>query len=214
MIKAFNHLRILIITGILAMACDKSEEFSAIQLKPKPSGLNAYLNVNIDGASYQLNDGTDGYKSALSYQFPADGHYGQSEFGSSIYNDSSTLEFRVGYTHQAKSREELVAILTKESQSISLGYFDDDGVFLIDKNGFLFEIIELEYPLGPGVGYSSHQEEQPVSSHFYINDYFAGEQNNSIWLKGNFDLKLCGGYSEKDILGEFFLEFPICCFSN
>ncbi len=205
---------ILLLTFLLSCSDDEVvETFPSMELAPKPKNLNAYLTINLEDTILHLTEDLPGYKAFLNYSFPSESGTGDPTFGARIVNDLvDTITFTLGYSHDFSDHNQLVGELTKESQELAQSFFDGQGT-RFQTFGFFIDISEWEYPGGPGYGHASHSIVQPESSFVTVKEYYAGHGDGSIWLMGEFNLFMSrGSYAGKSLTGEFFMEFPLCCF--
>lgn len=209
MITQLRALVISLILGVVLVSCQKEEE-EPIILNPLPEGSSAYLEVHFNDSTYMLMEGIDSVYSSYSYQVPAEDNGGAKILGARLNNDSSLIEFNIGYVQLDLSRSELLRYLTRAEQDMAFGFYEDGILKMVDY-GFLMELVELNSPLGGGVGYSTYKIEQPDDSYFRIGHYYRGQNGLSIWLEGSFNLRLSGKYQGEKISGNFLLDFPFCC---
>jgi len=204
-------LSIISIFVLGLFSCQKELE-EPITLNALPEGAKAYLQVNFNDSSYSLMEGIDSVYAAYTYQVPAEDNGGAKILGARLCNDSSLIEFNIGYIQLDVSRSSLLRYLTRAEQDIAFGYYEE-GILKMEDDGFLMEITELQSPLGQGVGYPTYKIRQTKDSYFRIGHYYKGQNGLSIWLEGSFNLSLSGKYEGKRVTGNFLLDFPFCCWN-
>ena len=208
-----SYLRLAFVICVFCLiSCSNEEEIAPLALDPLPEGSVAFLRIDIDDQEFNLinGEGNSVFSSSLNAPAEPDAQFSK-EFGSSVTSDTSTLSFRVAYSRQANTRLEMLHEITQREGRIAFGEYIDQEL-IERRTGFNVEIAEYDYPGGPGVGYSSWRTEQPESSFFTIHEYYAGDTQYTIWLKGEFDLSVDRQIETLSVKGEFLMEFPVCCF--
>lgn len=178
--------------------------FPAILLEAKPDSLEAFLNLTVDDTTFRL----DQEDNQVYFHSGAISTSHGTEMSSAVDLIGIPLRYLVTYAHNASSRNEVLATIISEPSELAQGERELD-VLVLTEFGFLFEIQELEFPQGPGVGYSSAFIPQPEASYFNIQNYFSGTFD-TIWLQGTFSVVINGGiYGGQTLTGEFFMQFPV-----
>lgn len=210
----FKFAFILCIFCLASCSEEEDKIVPLLELEPLPEGSVAFLNIRSDGQEYNLINGVDNSIFSSSLVTPADENaLFTNQYGSSVTSDTSTLIFRVAYSRSSDNRRELLHEITQTEGKIGFGEFTN-FTLIERRTGFNIEVSELESPNGPGQGYSSWRTPQPDASFFTINEYYAGETVNTIWLKGEFRLTIEKEFGRLDqVRGDFLMEFPVCCFN-
>lgn len=206
-----NHI-ILVISSILIISCSYENAIPETVLAQKPESLSSYLQVSFNDSLFIFSDTIENQSVAQTYFVPA-GDSGDKILGATIHDDSSLVSFDLGYVQQSLSREELILKLIEAEQELAYGDYDG-GYLKMSNNGFAVLIDERYSYLSGGSAYHTYKVAQPEGTYFRIGHYYAGSSQNTIWLEGSFKLELDRKYQGTEIIGEFLLEFPLCCFDD
>ncbi|MEL7005252.1 MAG: hypothetical protein AAFN93_21340, partial [Bacteroidota bacterium] len=159
---------LLTLSCLFLLSCDEDNDTplvieTPVQLPPLPDDAMPFLNVNVEGINYELMDGVDDATFYSSIVTVTENSIEVPQYGSSVTSDTSTLVFYLMYTRSSNTRNALVNELTKENGDIAFSKIRD-GAVIEQQSGFLFEVLKLEYPQGPGFGFSTAYTDQPEST--------------------------------------------------
>ncbi|MDW3192029.1 MAG: hypothetical protein R8G66_06685 [Cytophagales bacterium] len=202
----------LLFCALCFISCSEEEEIVPLALEPLPEGSVAFLNISVGDESYNLIDGVDNsiFSSSLLAPATSDAQFSK-EFGASVTSDTSVLTFRIAYSREANNRDETLIEITQGEGQYAFGEVIDLEK-IERRKGFNIEIVEDEYVGGPGQGYASWYFDQPETSFFTITEYYAGESELTVWLKGEFKATILNTSGASQVRGDFLMEFPVCCF--
>ncbi len=202
----------LILCAICFASCSEEDQIVPLKLEPLPEGAAAFLNISVNTTEYNLIDGVESsiFYSSLNSPAEPDARFSK-QFGSLVTSDTSTLAFRVAYSRKANNREETLHEITQREGKFGFGEYVNEEL-IERRRGFNIEISEYEYPGGPGQDYSTWRFDQPDSSFLTITEYYAGETELTIWLKGEFQVTILNLDGVNLVRGDFLMEFPVCCF--
>jgi hypothetical protein len=194
---------------ILFSSCESEEVFPEISLLKISDVWSSYMNISFHDSTYHLKDSINNYYTTKTYVTSAheDEPY-PSWSGASFRNDSSIIDFSINNIFEWMSRNELLHAITKSNQELAYNTYENDRLNF--KNyGFLVEINEYTVPMGGSKRHASDRCEQHSGSFNKISDYYAGDTERTIWLKGSFQVDIEYKNSIETLTGDFFMEFPL-----
>jgi hypothetical protein len=200
---------LLVSTLALFSSCEQMELPPEINLMHNPDISSAYLNISFLDSTYHLKDSVDNYYATKSYVTTAkeEDPY-PSWSGASFRNDSSIIDFSVYNIFKWMNRNELLQRITKSNHELAFYTYENEKLN-IKKYGFLLEICEYTYPMSGSKRFASDRCKQSASSFFKITDYYAGETEYTIWLRGSFQVNIEYKKSVETLTGDFLMEFPL-----